>query len=79
MPAAMLEYYYQTAILYCDRPKFAQALRKIQTQLGEPIQNTEIHTNMETILENLGLVDRAFTNWHRMIETAGNLPSSKSY
>ena len=79
LPAVMLEYYYQTAILYCDRPKFAKALRKIQTQLGEPIQNTAIHTNMETILENLGLVDRAFTNWHRMIETAGNLPSSKSY
>lgn len=78
LPAAMLEQYYRTAILYCDRPAFAKAIQKIQNRLGESIANTDIHTNLETILENLGLVDRAFTNWHRMIETAGNLSSLKS-
>lgn len=78
LPAAMLEQYYRTAILYCDRPGFAKAIQNIQNRLGDSIQNTDVHTNLETILENLGLVDRAFTNWHRMIETAGNLPSLKS-
>ena len=73
----MLELYYRTAILYCDRPAFAKALQKIQTRFGESIQDTEVHTNLETILENLGLVDRAFTSWHRMIETAGNMPAIK--
>ncbi len=78
IPAAMFHLYYRTAILYCDRPAFARALRQVQMQVGEPIQDTEVHTNLETILENLGLVDRAFTNWHRMIETAGNLAAMKS-
>ena len=78
LPSATLENYYRTAILYCDRPAFAKALKNIQSRLGESIQDTDVHTNLETILENLGLVDRAFTNWHRMIETAGNLPSMKS-
>ena len=77
LPSAMLGQYYRTAILYCDRPAFAKAIRQVQFQFGEPIQDTEIHTNLETILENLGLVDRAFTNWNRMIETAGNLPAMK--
>lgn len=78
LPSAMFQLYYRTAILYCDRQAFAKALRQVQMQIGEPIQDTEVHTNLETILENLGLVDRAFTNWHRMIETAENLPAMKS-
>lgn len=77
LPSGMLVQYYRTAILYCDRPAFAKALRHVQRQLGQPIQDTEVHTNLETILENLGLVDRAFTSWHRMIETAENLPAMK--
>ena len=56
LPAAMLEQYYRTAILYCDRPAFAKAIQKIQIRLGESIENTDVHTNLETILENLGLV-----------------------
>lgn len=78
LPSAMLEQYYRTAILYCDRPAFAKALRQVQMQYGQPIQNTEVHTNLETVMENLGLVDRAFTSWNRMIETAGNLTATKS-
>jgi hypothetical protein len=78
IPAAgMLEHYYRTAVLFCDKPAFTQAIKKIQTRLGEKIENTDIHTNLETMLENLGLVDRAFTNWNRMIETAENLPAVK--
>jgi tetratricopeptide (TPR) repeat protein len=75
LSSAVLESYYRTAILYCDKAAFAKAVQKIQTRMGESIQNTEVHTNLEIILENLGMVDRAFTNWHRMIETAGNLTS----
>jgi len=75
--ASMLESYYRTAILFCDKPAFTKALQKIQTRIGETIENTDIHINLETVLENLGLVDRAFTNWQRMIETAENLPTAK--
>ena len=77
LSSAVLESYYRTAILYCDKPAFAKAVQKIQTRMGETIQNTEVHTNLEIILENLGLVDRAFTSWHRMIETAGNMSAVK--
>ena len=73
LTSAMLELYYRTAILFCDKPAFSRAIQKIQIRLGEPISNTEVQTNLETVLENLGLVDRAFTTWHRMIETAGKL------
>jgi len=77
LTSAVLESYYRTAILYCDKPAFAKAVQKIQNCMGEAIQNTEVHTNLEIILENLGLVDRAFTSWHRMIETAGNMSAVK--
>lgn len=75
--ASMLESYYRTAVLFCDKPAFTKALQKVQTRIGDRIENTDIHTNLETVLENLGLVDRAFTNWNRMIETAENMPAVK--
>lgn len=69
-PAALMESYYRTAILYCDKVAFAKALRLVQARLQSPLDNSHSHIHLETILENLGLVDRAFNNWNRIAETA---------
>lgn len=68
------EMYYQTSILYCDKEAFAAAMKKLHlVKVTERSQGNEIQANMEITLENLGLVDRTFTNWHRLEETSESL------
>ncbi len=72
--SSVLQMYYQTSILYCDKPAFAAAMKKLHlVKATERSQGNEIQANLEIILENLGLVDRAFTNWKRLEETSVNL------
>ncbi len=72
--ASVFEMYYKTAILFCDRTAFSQAVKKLQMiKVTEQNQHSEIQANIEIVLENLGLVDRAFTNWRRLEETSENL------
>ena len=72
--SSLLEMYYKTSILYCDREAFAGAIKKVQmTKATQQEQSSQIRANLEIILENLGLVDRAFTNWKRLEETSENL------
>lgn len=72
--SSLFEMYYQTSILYCDKSAFAAAMKKLHlVKATEQSQNNEIQANLEIILENLGLVDRAFTNWKRLEETSESL------
>lgn len=72
--SSLLELYYKTSILYCDREAFSGAMRKLQTaKATQNQQPSDIRANLEIILENLGLVDRAFTNWKRLEETSESL------
>ena len=74
MDSSTFEMYYQTSILYCDKEAFAAAMKKLHlVKATEHSQGNEIRANLEIILENLGLVDRAFTNWQRLEETSESL------
>ncbi len=74
MDSSTFEMYYQTSILYCDKEAFAAAMKRLHlVKATEHSQGNEIQANLEIILENLGLVDRAFTNWQRLEETSESL------
>ena len=65
-----LKLHYDTAILYCDREKFASALSNMARQMDKDLPTAESIVSVEVVLENLGLVDRAATTWERLTETA---------
>ena len=65
-----LKLHYNTAILYCDRSKFASAVHTATKQLKKNMHETETVVNIDVVLENLGLVDRASTCWSRLTETS---------
>ena len=72
--SSLLEMYYKTAILYCDKQAFAKAIRKLnRIKATEQSQSSEIRENLEIVLENLGLLDRAFANWKRLEQTSEKL------
>ncbi|MBC8393381.1 MAG: tetratricopeptide repeat protein [Deltaproteobacteria bacterium] len=72
--ASVFEMYYKTAILYCDKIAFSQAFKKLQLiKVTELNEHSEIQANIEIVLENLGLIDRAFANWKRLEETSESL------
>lgn len=73
--SSFLEMYYKTSILYCDKEAFGKAIKKLNLikAVENPYQGTEVRENLEIILENLGLLDRTFTNWKRLEETSESL------
>lgn len=71
--------YYSTAMLYCSRKAFADAVKKLNALKSAQIcTDSEIQVNLELILENLGIVDRTFTNWKRLEETSECLVQIKA-
>ena len=69
--------HYQTAILYCDKQKFAKALVTLNKAMQENFTEPDTVVNVQVVLENLGLVDRAITTWDRLTETAHHAISAR--
>lgn len=67
-----LAIHYRTAVLYCDRRKFAEAMMQLENTMRENFTEPDAIVNIEVVLENLGLLDRASTTWDRLTETAKN-------
>jgi len=67
---ATLDLHYQTAILYCDKRKFAESLCALDSKMKENLTQSDVILNVEVVLENLGLVDRAMVTWDRLTEAA---------
>jgi tetratricopeptide (TPR) repeat protein len=65
-----LQLHYQTAILFCDKRRFADALASLENTLKQNYADPDAIVNIEVVLENLGLVDRAISTWDRLTETA---------
>jgi len=67
---AILELHYQTALLFCDKRRFAGAIRHLQNNLfnGTSLENTK--DSIEVVLENLGIIDRALSNWSKIEQTS---------
>ncbi len=67
---AMLELHYQTALLFCDKHKFAGAIRYLQNNHFSGISSGNMTDSIEVVLENLGIVDRALSNWSKIEQTS---------
>ncbi len=70
LEASTLKLHYQTAMLYCDKPRFAQAIQALQSRMKNSLMESDAVVNVMVVLENLGLIDRATTTWERLNETA---------
>ena len=69
----MRQLHYKTAILYSDRDKFANALVSLQSLMENNFTDPKAAENIETVLENLGLIDRAALTWDKLNEAVQNL------
>ena len=74
---ATLELHYRTAILYCDKSRFTQALANLENAMKSNFAEPDASLNIEVVLENLGLIDRAVATWDRLTETARNAISAR--
>jgi tetratricopeptide (TPR) repeat protein len=62
--------HYKTAVLFCDKKRFAAALSTMDMAYKANYAGSEAVSNIEFVLENIGLVDRAIATWDRLTETA---------
>ena len=72
-----IDLHYKTSILYCNKEKFASAVFNLQNTMKENYTKPDALVNIEIVLENLGLVDRATATWDRLTETARTAISAR--
>ncbi len=72
-----LELYYRTALLYCDKIKFASSLINLERQLENNFSASDATVNISIILQNLGLLDRVAVTWDNLAATADHAVNSK--
>jgi tetratricopeptide (TPR) repeat protein len=66
----MLELYYKTALLYCDKIKFASSLIDFENKLECNMTScSNAGVNISIVLQNLGLLDRVTTMWENLSDT----------
>jgi len=65
-----LELHYKTALLYCDRLKFASSLMNLDNYMENNFACTDAAVNISVVLQNLGLLDRATAMWDNLADTA---------
>jgi len=65
-----LELHYQTALLYCNRVKFASSLINLERHLENNFACPDASVNISIVLQNLGLLDRVTATWESLSDTA---------
>lgn len=66
-----LDLYYRTALLYCNRIKFASSMINLQHQVeGQAGPGLDPATNITIVLQNLGLADTTGLMWENLCQTA---------
>lgn len=65
-----LELHYKTALLYCNRLKFASSLINLDRYLHNNFAATDAAVNISIVLQNLGLLDRVAAMWENLSDTA---------
>ncbi|MHC4703502.1 MAG: tetratricopeptide repeat protein, partial [Planctomycetota bacterium] len=65
-----LELHYKTALLYCNRVKFASSVINLERQLESSFACSDATANISIILQNLGLLDRPTATWDSLTDTA---------
>lgn len=70
-----LDLYYKTALLYCNRIKFASSMINLQRQIENNLApNLDATTNISIVLQNLGLSDTVGLMWENLCQTAAHAP-----
>ncbi|MHC4621598.1 MAG: tetratricopeptide repeat protein [Planctomycetota bacterium] len=64
-----LELHYKTALLYCDKIKFASSLLNLERNLQDNFASPDAAINISIVLQNLGLLDRAVAMWDNLSGT----------
>ncbi len=64
-----LELHYKTALLYCDKVKFASSLMNLERHLEKNFARPDAAVNISIVLQNLGLLDRVTTMWDNLSDT----------
>ena len=67
-----LELHYKTALLYCDKIKFASSLFNLERFLENNFACPDASVNVSIVLQNLGLLDRVTTMWDNISDMAGH-------
>jgi tetratricopeptide (TPR) repeat protein len=68
-----LDLYYRTALLYCDRIKFASSMINLQRQVERNLgPDADPATNISIVLQNLGLSDTVGLTWENLCQTAAH-------
>jgi tetratricopeptide (TPR) repeat protein len=65
-----LELHYKTALLYCDKLKFASSLMNLERYMHNNFTSADPTVNISIVLQNLGLLDRVTFMWDNLAETA---------
>ena len=77
-PAAYLDkdtlaLHYKTALLYCDKLRFASSLMNLQRYLDDNFAPADAAVNISIVLQNLGLLDRVAAMWENLLATANQV------
>jgi tetratricopeptide (TPR) repeat protein len=64
-----LELHYKTALLYCDRIRFASSLINLERYMETNFTCADTAVNVSIVLQNLGLLDRADIMWDNLSDT----------
>jgi tetratricopeptide (TPR) repeat protein len=65
-----LELHYKTALLYCDKLRFASSLLNLDYFMESNFACTDSAVNISIVLQNLGLLDRATAMWDSLSDAA---------
>jgi tetratricopeptide (TPR) repeat protein len=66
----LLDLHYRTALLYCDRIRFASSLIDMQNFIDSNLTCDQPTHNISIVLQNLGLLDRTVATWENLTDTA---------
>jgi tetratricopeptide (TPR) repeat protein len=70
LDADTLALHYKTALLYCNKLKFASSLLNLERMMEENFAYPAAAKNISIVLQNLGLLDRVSVMWENLAETA---------
>ena len=74
-----LDLYYRTALLYCNRIKFASSVINLQRQIESSLApDLDPTTNISIVLQNLGLSDTVGLMWENLCQTAAHASVSNA-
>jgi tetratricopeptide (TPR) repeat protein len=65
-----LTLHYKTALLYCDKLRFASSLITLHRHFQENFVPVDCTVNVSIVLQNLGLLDRVSAMWENLSATA---------